>query len=106
MNSLVCEISESFSSTRPNGGTNRAANHGTHRTTSAGTNCHPGLSPGPATSSRDSPRRHHRATLCGYSRHSISSAITLILGTVHRLPLSLLPTTPTPLLMPLRILDC
>ena len=59
--------------------------------------------PQPSHQQPSQPCRRRRATLCGYSRQSISSAITLILGTVPRLPLSLLRATPSPLLMPLRI---
>ena len=99
MGFCINPASKRLSNTRPNGGTN----HGSHRTSDAGTDSRTGLSPSPATSSRASPCRRRRATLCGYSRQSISSAITLILGSVPRLPLSLLRTTPTPLLMPLRI---
>ena len=43
--------SKRLSNTRPNGGTN----HGSHRTSDAGTDSRTGLSPGPATSSRASP---------------------------------------------------
>ena len=51
-------VSKRLSSARSNAGANRAADHGTHRTTNTGTNSRTSLSPGPATSSRDSPRRH------------------------------------------------
>ena len=52
MNSLIRFIGQPFSSARPNGSANRAADHGTHRTTDTGPNSRTSLSPGPA-SSRD-----------------------------------------------------
>ena len=52
MNETICSIGNLFPNTRPNGGANRAADHGTHRTTNAGPNSRTSLSPGPA-SSRD-----------------------------------------------------
>ena len=52
MGFCINPVSKRLSSTRPNGGANRAADHGTHRTTNAGPNSRTSLSPGPA-SSRD-----------------------------------------------------
>ena len=53
VNETICSVGNLFPNARPNGGTHRAADHGTHRTTDTGSNSRPGLSPSPATGSRD-----------------------------------------------------
>ena len=52
MGFCIKPVSNSFSSARPNGSTNRAADHGTHRTTDTGSNSRTSLSPSPATGGR------------------------------------------------------
>ena len=52
MDTLIRFIGQPLSSTRPNGSTNRTADHGTHRATNTDTNSSPRLSPGPAVTAR------------------------------------------------------
>ena len=105
MGFCIKPVSNSFSNTRPNGSANRAADHGAHRTTHTGSNSRTSLSPSPATGGRDRSYRSYRrwpGNTIG-PRSPVGLTVALVVGAVLRLPLGLLPTTPTPLLMPLRI---
>ena len=62
MGKTVQFIGTPLPKTRPNGSANRAADHGTHRTTDTGSNSRTSLSPSPATGGRDRSYRRCRAT--------------------------------------------